>query len=123
MTDPFDVATTRQRAFVLVAILAYFVLFVVDITTDIAAAAALTDVVIAVLAIPAGAVVVRRATAAADTDWIAVAAGVSFFVAGLAVGYSGLAALTDLPAIPALEPLGSAALLLALVLYLYRTWE
>lgn len=123
MTDPFDMTSSRQRGFVLVVVLAYFALFAVAFATDNPDAAALSDLLITVLAVPASALVIRRATVDEEIDWIALVAAVAFLLAGLAIGYSGLAQLTTLDAMPAVESAGSLALLFALVLYLYRSYQ
>lgn len=123
MADPFDLATARQRAVVLAAILAYFALYAVQLVTGNPEAAALADLVIAALAIPAGFVVARRATARRATDRIALVAALAFLTAGVAIGYGGLAALTDLEPVAALEAVGSLGLLIAVGLYIYRTWQ
>lgn len=123
MSDPFAVRTTEQQVAVFVAILAYFALFALEITTGNPTYASYGDLVIAALAIPASIVIARRATADEETDTLPLVAGVSFLIAGLGVGYGGLAALTDLPAIGVLELVGSLALIVAVVLYLYYSWS
>ena len=123
MTDPFELRTTAQRAFVLAAVLAYFVLFAVDVATTTPTAGALSDVVVAALAVPASIVVARRAIAAEPVDWIALVAAIAFLVAGIGIGYGGLAALLEWRTILVLDAVGSLALLIALGLYLYHSYQ
>lgn len=122
MTDPFDITTTRQRAYVMVALVLYFVLFAIDVTTNIEWATAASDLVIAALAIPASILIIRRATAGETVDWIAAVAAGAFLLAGIGIGYGGLAVLTDLPESEVVAIAGSAALIVAVILYLYRSW-
>jgi len=123
MTDPFELRTTAQRAIVLAAVLAYFVLFAADTATNTPTAGALADVVVAALAVPASLVVARRAIAAEPTDLIALIAAIAFFVAGVGIGYGGIAALREWPTVLVLDAVGSLALLIALALYLYHTYQ
>lgn len=123
MSDPFAVRTTEQQIVVFVAILAYFALFALEIVTGNPAYASYSDLVIAVLAIPASIVIARRATADEETDTIPLIAAVSFLIAGLGVGYGGLAALTDLPTSDIVGLVGSITLVVAVVLYLYYSWS
>lgn len=118
MADPFDITTPSQRRIVLAALAVYAVLFVLEIATGNPLAAAAADLLLAVLVIPASALVVRRATGGRTTDTVAVAAAVAFFVAGVTIGYEGLATLELVPRLATVEMVGTLALLAAFVLYL-----
>lgn len=123
MNGPFEMRTPVQRGVVFVGFLTYFALVLVDVLTGYSEAAPLEDVVIAALAIPAGLVVTRRVLASAETDVVALLAGLAFVVAGLGTGYGGVSALTGLPAVPTAELVGSFALVVAVLVYLYHTWS
>ncbi len=122
MADPFDVATPTQRRIVLTALVAYVALFVVQLVTGNSLATAAADLLLMALVLPASVVVLRRATAGSTTDGTAVAVGVAFLVAGLTIGYEGLSALELVPPNATVSLIGSVALLVALVLYLYRNF-
>ena len=120
MADPFDVATPTQRRIVLAALVAYVALFAFELATGSVLAAAAADLLLAALVIPASVVATRRATRRGATDRLAVATAVAFLVAGLTIGYEGLATLELVPVVPAVELVGTLALLAAFVLYLSR---
>lgn len=121
MTDPFDVETPRQRAVVLAALLGYGVLFVSELTTGNHLAGAAADLLLAGFVIPASIVVIRRATNTAPADEMAIVTALAFFVAGVTIGYEGLATLELVTRQPALELVGTFALLLGLVMYLIHS--
>jgi len=123
MMDPFDIRTTRQRAYVLAALGLYFVFFMLDVITSIAWATAASDLVLAALAIPASVLIIQRATAMRETDWIATAAGAAFLLAGIGIGYGAVAEYTALQESPIVPIAGSVALLVAIALYVYRSWQ
>lgn len=120
MADPFDITTPAQRRIVLVGLAAYVVLFALQLTTGNVLAEAGADLLLALLVIPMSVVAIRRATEQRTTDRLAVATAGAFLVAGLTIGYEGLAALELVPINAAISTLGTVALLAALVLYLYQ---
>lgn len=120
MADPFDVTTPTQRRIVLGALLVYAVLFVVQLVTGNVLAQAAADLLLAALVIPMSVYAIRRATDQRTTDQLAVVTGVAFLVAGLTIGYEGLATLGVVPVNVAISGLGTVALLAAFVLYIYQ---
>lgn len=120
MADPFDIATPKQRRIVLVALAAYAVLFVLQLVTGNVLAEAAADLLLAGLVVPMSVYAIRRATDRRTTDRLAVATGLAFLVAGLTIGYEGLAALELVPPNAVISWLGTVALVAALVLYLYQ---
>lgn len=123
MREPFDLRTDRQRAVILVGFLTYLLVLGLQFVTDVRSLVALEDLVIAAIAIPAGAVVLRRALSSADRDVLAVLAGAAFVVAGLATGYAGVAVLAELPSRAVVEGIGSLALLAGVLVYFYYAWS
>lgn len=120
MTDPFDVTTPTQRRIILGALVVYGVLFVLQLATDNALVTAAADLLLAVLVIPMSVYAIRQGTQRRETDWLTVATGNAFLVAGLTIGYEGLATLGVVPVSAAISVLGTVSLLLGFVLYLYQ---
>lgn len=120
MADPFDITTARQRRIVLAAVAVYAVLFVVQILTGHPLAEAGADLLLAALVVPVSLYAIRQATDQSDTDWLSVATGNAFLIAGLTIGYEGLATLGWVPESDAVSTLSLVSLLVAFALYLYQ---
>jgi uncharacterized membrane protein len=120
MADPFDIETSTQRRIVLAALVAYLALFLVQFVTGSDLATAAADLLLAALVVPASVYVIQRAREQRETDQLAVVTGAAFLVAGLTIGYEGLATLGVVPVNSVISLLGTVALLAAFVLYLYQ---
>ncbi|MFD1586895.1 hypothetical protein ACFR9U_07865 [Halorientalis brevis] len=112
------VTSRRTRVgFLVLALLAYAGLMGYGAIAGSAAAFALAQVLVgAVLLVAVGFAVAVTGT---GTELLRVAAA-GYLLAGLAIGYSGLAALRVVPSFELLEPAGDVALLIALGAYLYQ---
>lgn len=117
MADAFDFTSSTQRRVVMGVLLVYILLFVVELATGSVLAAAGADLLLAVLAIPGSVLVASRVLGREEPDWLVLGAAVAFFVAGVTIGYEGLATLGLLPTVAVVEFVGTLALLAALVLY------
>lgn len=120
MADPFDIQTPTQRRVILIALAAYVLLFAVQLATGNVLAVAGADLLLALLVIPISAFAIRRATSQRTTDWLAVATGLAFLIAGVTIGYEGLATLELVPPSATVSTLGTIALIAAFLLYLYQ---
>ncbi|MCU4801038.1 hypothetical protein OB920_11725 [Halobacteria archaeon HArc-gm2] len=120
MADPFDIETPTQRRIILAALVVYLALFLVQYVTGSDLATAAADLLLAALVVPASVYVIQRAREQRETDQLAVVTGAAFLVAGLTIGYEGLATLGVVPVNAAVSLLGTVALLAAFVLYLYQ---
>jgi len=120
MADPFDIETSTQRRIVLAALVAYLALFLVQFVTGSDLATAAAALLLAALVVPASVYVIQRAREQRETDQLAVVTGAAFLVAGLTIGYEGLATLGVVPVNSVISLLGTVALLAAFVLYLYQ---
>lgn len=113
-------AITSKRTrigFLLGALLVYALLMGYGAIAGSSVAFALAQVHVgAVLLVAVGFAVAVKGT---RTDLLALAA-VGYLLAGLLIGYSGLATLGVVPSYELLEPAGDAALLIALGAYLYQ---
>lgn len=121
MTDPFDRVTPGQRRLVFVVLAIYVALFVVELATGNQTAAAAADLLLAVLVVPASGYLLAQFWIEGSDETALLLAIASVFVSGLAIGYGGLATLDLVPVAPAVEALGTFALLIAILLYLY--WQ
>jgi hypothetical protein len=117
MDDPFAVRTAKQRRTLIAALVVYGTLFVIELATGNKFAAGGADLLVAVLVLPASVIVLKRARRG-EQDTVAIAAAAAFSLAGVAIGYEGLATLGVLTRIVEIELLGSLALLAAIALYL-----
>jgi hypothetical protein len=122
MTDIFAIRTPRQRQIVIGALLVYVALFGADLSTGSRLAGAGSDLIVSLLVLAACGVGSSRVSRASETDAIAVGTIAALGIAGLSIGYEGLASLDLVPMIPALETAGSLALLVALGLYFYQNY-
>lgn len=120
MADPFDVTTPTQRRLILAALAAYVVLFVVQLTTGNVLAEAAADLLLAAIVIPMSVLAIRRATERETNDVLAVVTAGAFLLAGLTIGYEGLATLELVPQSAVISSIGTVALLAAFALYLYQ---
>ncbi|SFS02121.1 hypothetical protein SAMN05216559_2601 [Halomicrobium zhouii] len=120
MADPFDIETPTQRRIILAALVVYLALFLIQYVTGSVLATAAADLLLAALVIPASVYVIQRARDRRETNILAVVTGVAFLVAGVTIGYEGLATLEIVPVNGAISLLGTVALLAAFVLYLYQ---
>jgi len=117
--DVYAAVTSRRTrvGFLVLALLAYAGLMGYGAIAGSAAAFALAQVLVgAVLLVAVGFAVAVTGT---GTELLRVAAA-GYLLAGLAIGYSGLAALRVVPSFELLEPAGDVALLIALGAYLYQ---
>jgi hypothetical protein len=117
MNDPFAVRTPKQRRTLIAALVVYGTLFVIELATGNKFAAGGADLLVALLVLPASVIVVKRARRG-EQDTLAIATAAAFTVAGVAIGYEGLATLGVLPRYLGVELLGSLSLLAAIGLYL-----
>lgn len=122
MTDIFAIRTGRQRQIVIGALVVYVALFVADLSTGNRLAAAGSDLVVGLLVLSACGVGIGRIDRASETDPIAVGTVAALAIAGLSIGYEGLATLDIVASVPAIETAGSIALLVALGLYFYEQY-
>jgi len=97
-------------------------LFVTDLTTNTPYVGPASDLLVAALVLAACVVGVQRISRAADATVITMVTVAALALAGVSIGYEGLAKLDVVPAIPALEAAGSIALLVVLGLYFYEQY-
>jgi len=121
MTDIFAIRTPTQRRLVVGALLVYVALFAADLTTEAPLAGPISDLLVSVLVLAACVVGIQRINrdGASTLTKLTVAA---LGLAGVSIGYEGLAKLDVVAQIPALEAAGSLALLVALGLYFYENY-
>lgn len=120
MADPFDIETPTQRRIILAALVVYLALFLLQYVTGSDLATAAADLLLGALVVPASVYVIQRAREQRATDQLAVVTGAAFLVAGLTIGYEGLATLGVVPVNDAVSLFGTVALLGGFVLYLYQ---
>jgi hypothetical protein len=123
MTDIFAVRSERQRKVVVGALLVYVALFVADLSTQNQLVGPLSDLLIGVLVLAACVVGTQRINRARNTEAIAAVTVAALGIAGVSIGYQGLAGLFDsVPRIVLIDTVGSIALLVAIGLYFYEQY-
>ncbi len=119
MTDPFEFDETERRVLT-VTLLVYLALVVADVASGVSVAGAVADLLLGILLAAGSVRLVLRSGGAGALDRLATAALAAFLVAGLGIGYDGLATLASLPRPPVVGAVGSFALLTGILIYFYR---
>ena len=120
MTDLLAINSETQRRIVVGALLVYVALFLINLSTGNQLASAGADLLIGALVLAASVVGYRRVTrSSADEPVVLVIVSV-LSIAGLSSIYQGLTTLDLVRPLPIFEAVGSIALLVAVVLYVYQ---
>jgi len=120
MTDLLAINSETQRRIVVGALLVYVALFLINLLTGNPLASAGADLLIGALVLTASVVGYRRVTRSSADEPVVLAIISVLSIAGLSSIYQGLTTLDLVRPLPIFEAVGSIALLVAVVLYVYQ---
>ena len=120
MTDLLAINSETQRRIVVGALLVYVALFLINLLTGNQLASAGADLLIGALVLAASVVGYRRVTRSSADEPVVLAIISVLSIAGLSSIYQGLTTLDLVRPLPIFEAVGSIALLVAVVLYVYQ---
>jgi len=120
MTDLLAINSETQRRIVVGALLVYVALFLINLLTGNQLAGAGADLLIGALVLAASVVGYRRVTRSSADEPVVLAIISVLSIAGLSSIYQGLTTLDLVRPLPIFEAVGSIALLVAVVLYVYQ---
>ncbi|PSP93624.1 hypothetical protein BRC91_08490 [Halobacteriales archaeon QS_4_62_28] len=120
MTDLLAINSETQRRIVVGALLVYVALFLINLLTGNRLASAGADLLIGALVLAASVVGYRRVTRSSADEPVVLAIISVLSIAGLSSIYQGLTTLDLVRPLPIFEAVGSIALLVAVVLYVYQ---